>query len=361
MLSMLLTIVSCKEETVKLNDTLTPVNELTFPADASSVELQADDTPLVFQWTKASAADGDMVLYEVVFDKETGDFSEPFYKVLSDGNGLDPEKTFYHTDLIRIAGMAGIPSSGTGKIKWAVKTSKATNQQLSLVSRVMELKRPEGLSEIPAELYITGSATEAGDDVTKALKLKNKGDNQFEIHTALKPGTYYLTDMPSSEGKKFYIESGKIKEGDSPVTVADSKVYRLSFNLTGATVRATEIQGIGLYQSAYGTEKAQLVYTGNGQWEAASMEVEFFPFSWGRDERYKFIMHTSSGLEYWGSSNENNVSPDGQPASYFYLYPKTNDQWANTYKFSPAADNKRAKVIVNFGTEGEYTHQVTVL
>ncbi|WP_207424651.1 SusE domain-containing protein [Desertivirga brevis] len=360
LLLMLLAIVSCKEDTTALNENLSTVGSLSLPADQTSIELKADNTPLLFQWTEAVAEDGDKVLYEIAFDRENGDFSNPVYKVLSNGNGVQPQKTLFHTDLIRIAAMLGIPSAGTGKVKWTVLASKGTNRKLGSVSRTMTLKRPEGLAEIPAELYITGSATEAGEDITKALKLKNKGDGQFEIFTSLKAGTYYLTDKPGAGGKKFYIENGKVKEGDSPITVAGpTKVYRLNFN--AATVLQTEIQSIGLYQSAYNAEKGQLTYKGNGVWEVASMPVEFFPFSWGRDERYKFILHTSSGLEYWGSSKPDNVSPGGQPASYFFLEQKTSDQWANTYKFAPAADNKNVKVTVNFGAGAEYTHEVTVL
>ena len=71
-------------------------------------------------------------------------------------------------------------------------------------------------------------------------------------------------------------------------------------------------------------------------------------------------MHTSSGLEYWGSQNADNVPPAGQPASYFYLLPVTNDQWNNTYKFDPSADLHSVKVDIFFKADGPYTHTVTV-
>ena len=79
------------------------------------------------------------------------------------------------------------------------------------------------------------------------------------------------------------------------------------------------------------------------------------------DDRYKFILHTANGLEYYGSSNVNNNPPAGQPASYFYLLPVTNDQWNNTYKFPPAVDTHNVKVDVYFQGNGTYTHTATVV
>lgn len=139
------------------------------------------------------------------------------------------------------------------------------------------------------------------------------------------------------------------------------KTYRLTFDLNVATSKAVQIQSMGLYMSAYDKEIGQLNYIGNSTWEAASIPIEFYQFDWGRDERYKFILHTSAGLEYLGSENANNVSPAGQPDSYFYLVPVTNNQWDNTYKFDPSADMHNVKVDAFFKADGPYTHQATVL
>jgi hypothetical protein len=112
--------------------------------------------------------------------------------------------------------------------------------------------------------------------------------------------------------------------------------------------------------SAYNTEIGQLNYIGNSTWESDLIPVVFYPFSWGRDERYKFILHTAAGLEYWGSQNADNIPPAGQPDAYFYLLPVTNDQWSNTYKFDPSADNNNVKADVYFKADGPYTHKITV-
>ena len=360
----MLVITSCKKETRKLNENLTPVNSLVSPVDQAIINLEpTTNKSVLFSWEKTVAEDGNFVLYEIAFDKEGGDFSNPFYKTVSDGGGVENQITITHKELTKIAAQGGIQSSSTGKLKWTVIASKATNKMRASVSRTIELHRPAGFADIPTALYLTGSATEGGDDVTKAIAMKRVEPGVFEVYTSLKAGTYYLTDKQAADGKKFYVEGTVIKEGNSSITVTGStKVYRLRYDFNVASVlEATEIQSVGLYMSAYNTEIAQLNYIGNGVFQSPVTPVEFYQFSWGRDERYKFALHTSAGVEYQGSVNANNVSPVGQPASYFYLTPVSNSQWDNTYKFNPAADMKSVKVTVSFNPASPYTHEVAVL
>jgi hypothetical protein len=361
MLLAIISITSCKKEGKTLDLNLTAVGNLVSPDDNTHVVLDPTSaSSVLFKWDAATDADGGLVLYEVVFDKEGGNFSKPVYKTVSEGNGSKTQITFSHKDLNKIANTAGIAASSTGKLKWTVIASKGTNAKMASVSRTIQLDRPAGFAENPAELYLTGSATEGGTDITKAVHLKKIEDGVFEIYTSLKAGDYILTDKNTNGGKQYYVANGIIKEGSTPVTVSGAqKAYRLNFDFTSATSKSMEIQSIGLYMSAYGIEIGTLNYAGNSTWEAPNVPVEFYQFSWGRDERYKFIIHTAAGLEYRGSSAQNNDAPAGKPASYFYLWPVTNDQWNNTYKFDPSADKKNVKVDVMFTPEA-YTHKVTV-
>ncbi len=355
---------SCKKDERELNVQITGVSRLNLPADMADLDLDPTTAATeIFRWDSAAPEDGGLVMYEVVFDKETGDFSNPVFKLLSDGGGTQNQATISHKTLVKIAAAGGINASSTGKLKWAVVASKALNRQLSTAVNTISLQRPAGFAEIPTELYITGSATEGGTDITAALPMKKLDDGVFEIYTALGPGEYQLTDKPGADGRTFYVEGSVIREGTSgtPVT-GGPKTYRLKYDFNVASVLdATEIQEIGLYMSAYNTEIGQLSYIGGGKWQAASIPVVFYEFSWGRDERYKFVMHTSAGNEYIGSFNANNVSPVGQPASYFYLYPVNNAQWDYTYKFNPSADNKNVKVTIDFSAASAYTHEVVTL
>ena len=361
----LLLITSCKKDIKTLDLNITPVSSLAAPADNSDIQLQpATGANIVFQWSPALTPDSGLILYEVVFDKADGDFSNPLYKILADGSGVQTQATVSQKDLNKIAALAGIQASSSGKIKWGVLASKATNAKISTQIRTLQIDRPAGFATVPDSLFIFGTATEAGSDPSNGIPLKKTADGVFEIYTSLTAGSYLLTDQRNANGNEYYIDVNNnniIKLGNTPTEITGAtKAYRLDFDFNVATSEATEIQSIGLYQSANNAEIGQLTYAGNSTWQIDTLSVVFVQFSWGRDDRYKFIMHTPAGLEYWGSQNANNVSPAGQPASYFYLLPVTNDQWNNTYKFDPSADNHSVKVDIYFKASGPYTHTVNV-
>ena len=76
------------------------VNQLYEPTDGKEVVLQSSaSASLFFEWESAKAEDSGAPLYEVVFDKEGGDFSKPIYKVLSDNGGSLSYATISHKTL----------------------------------------------------------------------------------------------------------------------------------------------------------------------------------------------------------------------------------------------------------------------
>jgi hypothetical protein len=362
----LLLITSCKKDIKTLDLNITSVSSLTAPSDNSDIKLQpATGASIVFQWSPAQTPDSGVVLYEVAFDKADGDFSDPVYKILADGSGIQTQATVSQKDLNKIAALSGIQASSSGKIKWAVFASKATNEKMSAETKTLQIERPAGFATVPDSLFIFGTATEAGNDPANAIPLKKTADGVFELYTSLSAGSYLLTDQRNASGTQYFIDINNnniIKLGNTPTEITGgTKAYRLSYDFNVATSDLTEIQSIGLFQSANNAEIGQLTYIGNSTWQTDSLPVVFVQFSWGRDDRYKFIIHTPAGLEYMGSQNADNVPPAGQPASYFYLLPVTNDQWSNTYKFDPSADNHSVKVDVYYKADGPYTHKVTVL
>jgi len=367
-LMVLLTIVaftSCKKDSKgQLNTNVTPVSTLTTPLNNASLSLSPGGVGITFTWSTAAVPDGsDLVLYEVAFDKAGGDFSKPVYKILSDGSGVQAQATVPQDTLNKIASMAGIASSSTGSLKWAVIASKAANVKAGTAINTLQITRPAGFAVPPVSLYVTGSATEAGTDMSKAIALKKTTGGVFELYTSLQPGTYQLVDGLTASATKYYIDAnGIIQQGDATTTVtAATTPYRLYFDFNVATSKIVAIQSVGLFVSAYAAELGQLKYIGKSTWEAVKVPITFYQFSWGRDDRYKFALHTPNGIEYWGSSLANNDPPAGQPASYFYLWPVTNDQWNNTYKFPPAADTHNITVDLYFQASGPYTHTATAV
>lgn len=355
---------SCKKNEKDLNENISPIGALSLPVNQAAIKLTPSNAAASqqFKWTSATPEDGGLILYEVAFDKEGGNFSSPVFKVVSDGGGLQPQVTISHKDLTKIAALCGISSSSTGKVNWTVIASKASNRKVGQETRTLQLERPAGFAEVPIDLYLTGSASEGGDELSKAVKFKKLEEGVFELYTSLKAGTYFLTDKTVQTGRKFFTEGASIKEGTSSITVSgNAKPYYMKYDFNVASVtELSEVQSVGLYMSAYGNEIGQLSYTSGGTWQSGIIPVVFYQFSWGRDERYKFALHTSSGIKYMGSSSVNNVSPVGQPASYFYLNEVSSDQWNNTYKFDPLADNKSIKATVSLGATGPYSHNIVV-
>src|SRR5688500_11145966 len=190
-LVLLLSLVGCSKDDRDINMNITEVTTFYAPNDNIHVKLEpATSASVGFEWDHAKAEDGSLVMYEVAFDKENGDFTSPVYKMPSDGNGVQNKLTLSHKDLNRIANFAGIKSLETGKLKWTVMASKGTNVKKTALTRTIEVERPAGFAEIPTEVYLTGDATEAGSTLASAIKMKSTAPGVFEIYTSLKPGTY---------------------------------------------------------------------------------------------------------------------------------------------------------------------------
>lgn len=357
----------CKKDDYKLNTNIMPVEKLTAPVNDKFTKLQpATSASVSFEWEQARAEDGSLVLYEVVFDKEAGDFSEPIAKIASDGGGIQNKLTLTHKDLNSLAGKAGIAALGIGKLKWAVNASKGFNVQPSKENRVIEVERPAGFAEIPVDVFLTGAATEAGADLANAKKLKSVTAGVFEIYTSLNDGKYQFTDRNTGTPTTFYMDGGLLKENGESTHSGGTKVYRLRLDFNNASSTATEITGMGLWFAPEDKIMYDLAYEGNSTWSFTDKVITFKQESWGRDERYKFRLNVKdaegvAGEEWVGSSNQDNNRPtSATPLSFWELKPTTNDRWNFCYKFQTEVDTKACDVKVYFQADKNYTHEVIV-
>lgn len=363
-----LLIIGCKKEKSLDHTQVTEVSTLFTPENNKFLKLQPLSGTAVFEWAQAKAEDNGVVLYEVAFDKENGDFSKPLYSVSSDGNGLYNKLSFAFKDLNRIAEMAGIQPSGVGKIKWTVWSSKGINVKRSAVTHTLEIERPEGFSSIPADLFLTGAATEGNADLSKAVHFKQTAPGSFELYTSLKAGAYSFVERNSGSPKGYSLSgTNKLIEGGTTTVTGDVKQYRMVVDFNAASVTVTQIVSVGLWFAPDNKILVELPYKGNGQWEVKGTPVVFKQESWGRDERYKFRLTVrdaagAQSTEDFGSSNRDNSRPDNSTASsYWYLKAAPTSQWDYCYKFNGNADNKNVDVLVDFSAAATaYTHTVTV-
>lgn len=359
-------ITGCKKDKGLDHTQVSAVNTLFAPANDVFVKLDPKAGTMDFQWEQARAEDNGVVLYEVVFDKTSGDFANPLFSYASEGNGLYNKLSLSHAELNKIAANAGIEPLGTGKVKWTVRSSKGINVQQSPQTRTIELERPAGFSEIPADLYLSGSATETGTDLASARQFKKTATGVFEIYSMIKDGTYNFAERNSGTPKTFSAENGNLKNLGQITATGGTKVYRIKVDFNSASVTYTEISSIGLFLSGDNKVIFELPYANNGQFVATDAPVVFKQESWGRDERYKFQMKVKnqegvSATEWLGSANSDNQPPNADtPAPYFYVFAVNNSQYDFSFKFIKAADNKKVDVNLKLNATSAYTHTVTV-
>jgi starch-binding outer membrane protein SusE/F len=364
-----LLISGCSKNDRDINMNISEVTAFYAPNDNVYVKLEpATAASVGFEWEQAKAEDGSLVMYEVAFAKETGDFKTPVYKVSSDGNGVQNKLTLSHKDLNRIANLAGIQALSTGKLKWTVLASKGTNVRQATTSRTIEVERPAGFAEIPTEVFLTGTATEGGTNLASAIKLKQTSPGVFEVYTSLRSGTYNFVNRIQGTSTSYQVQGGFLKEGPavaSPTT--DTKVYRIELDFNNAAVRLLEVTKVGYWFAPNNVLAAELTYAGNSTFTATNVPIVFKQESWGRDERYKFRMTLkplaggADIVEDWGSVNRDNSRPTATtPASWYNLFKQNVSQWDYTFKFPTEADNKNVDLVLNFKPDAAYHHQVII-
>jgi len=362
--SFFLAFTGCQKDELS-NTKVTAVKTLYEPTNGKSVVLQSSaSASLYFEWEPAKAEDSGMVLYEVAFDKEGGDFSNPIYRMASDNNGGYNHATISHKQLNKIAAMAGIQSAATGKLIWTVFSSKGINDVKADESRTIELTRLAGFAEVPVDVYVTGEGSEGGADLTKASIMKATANGEFEVYTKLTAGkTYFFTDAKVGSPRKFYTDKGLLKEGTTGSTVTKTGVYRVKLDFNVGSSIYTEITNIELFFCPTNAFLFSLDYQAKGEWKASSKPITFKQEGWGRDERYKFKMTTinSAGdtVEEWlGTPNTDSRPTASSPASYYYLYPVDNSQWNGKFKFAGEMDMALVDVRVLLQADAPYTHEV---
>lgn len=363
-----LVLTACKEEN-DLNLNLTEVNSLLSPADNVSVILKpAQNMAIDFQWEQARAEDGSLVLYEVAFDQEGGDFSAPFYTTVSNGKGVENRLSLTHSELNRIASLGGADFFEKKKFIWTVMASKGSNIKKANQVRVIELERPGGFDVLPTQLFITGSATENGADASAALPMQQLEDGVFEVYTKLTPGSYQFIDAQSDGANTFFIsnQDGVKTVGGNGSTeyTGEEKTYRLRVDFNALSAQVDEVKSVGFWYCWENTIWFELDYAGAGVWKADDVTVNLSAVPWGFEERHKYQVVLNDGVtdreEWWGYVGNDSPGQDGTygtaDPSYFLAYRiENNDQWNYAWKLDrPAVNGKVVDFFLKFKGDEPY-------
>jgi starch-binding outer membrane protein SusE/F len=316
---------ACKKDKKEINLNLSEVRNFFTPADNKYVKLNPATNPTeIFEWEQAKAEDGALVLYEVAFDQESGDFSKPFYTVVSNGRGVENKLTLTHGQLNQIAALGGSDFFQRKKFKWTVLASKGTNVKKATVSRIIDLERPGGFAVIPGTVYITGSATEGGATLANALKMFQVGPGIFEVFTKLKAGTYQFVDGNTGTPRQFYLKDigggqlGLDVNGSATFTGAD-KIMRIRINFNDVNGSMVEVKSIRMWYSHGNAFKTTLNYVSNGLFRSSGYVADWIPVGWspGGEQRYKYKMVYNDGTgdkdlwinSFYGDPENQNTYP----------------------------------------------------
>lgn len=301
-ISTLLLFAGCAKDERDINLNLTGVPGLFTPADNKFIKLKpAANLTETFEWDQAKAEDGSLVLYEVAFDQENGDFSSPFYTVVSDNRGVNNKLTLSHGDLSRIASLGGSAFFQRKKFRWTVLSSKGTTVKKAAASRIIDLERPGGFAVLPGALYITGTATEGGPNLVSASKMMQVSPGVFEIFTKLKAGTYQFVDALTGTPNRYYtFDDAGIKAigvNGSTTFSGPDKIQRITLDFNNINAKSADVISIQMWYCMAGAFKTTLNYTTNGEWRSSGYIADWIPQGWAPlgEERYKYKMVYNDG------------------------------------------------------------------
>jgi hypothetical protein len=357
----------CKEDESFQDVSVTPVEQFYEPANNRSVVLQSSGS-MYFEWEKARAADNSVVYYDVLFDKEGGDFSKPVYVVTSDNKGISNGATITHKTLNKVAQLAGIELGQVGTLTWTVRSSRGLNAALATQARSISLVRINSVDDLEgAPLFITGAGSEDGQPVKFTGSI-----GEYEIYTRLEGGKPYYFYATAAGGKRTFVindnGNGFRETSTEPqgATVSETGIYRIHLDFGAAAASVEKIDKLELVVS-WTQRRSELAYTSKGVWELKDYNVQLASAPWGFDERYKLVFTIDGNEEHWGQKGPHF---DDRPAinrpGYRDMAPTDGGQWGGSqFKFPQELcdandlDKYTTDISVSMTAAKNYTHDFT--
>lgn len=356
----------CTENVNYADAKVTPVKELYAPAEGAYTKLIGlNGSVLRFAWDAAAAEDGMPVFYQVVFFKSQG--GEVVHAVDA---GTQTSIEISHKQINRAAGLAEVGSGEEGTIYWSVTANRGINQTFAAAGpRSLTVKRLTGFADIPDELYLSGTGTEAGDNVADAMKCRlaqDEEDGVFEVITRFTSGDYRFLTSTGVDAKSYAVVAGMLEEtaNAAATPMTDGSICRITVDFY---TRGFTVEKIKRVEYNYARDNAytqEMPYEGKGVWALDDKEVVFK----SGDERYNFWAFFEDGgneiREIWGSENFDNSGrgPAAGAGDYnnIRVTPWGGNDFEYTFKFNSAFDSRLVDIRLIMTGEGEaYTHTLT--
>jgi len=366
--ALVLLVVSCKEEYV-FNTEFTTPTALSSPTAVTINVASVNNIQL--SWTGGAAASG-MVIYEVLFDKVGGDFSNPVYRSFSD-LGVDTTFTLTHALLNTIARKAGIGTASTGNVIWTVTASKGGEVKNSNLTKEISVTRGAGIDYTGTTLYLYGTATE--NSGAGGQEMRKAADGVFIAYTkaAVNGNYYFKSSTTATDAFLCYADgAGKILEGAGTYDVtanATDEVYRVTVDLNTQKMTIDKIMNLKAIWGATFDVIGVLTYQGNGIFKADNCTVKFImstrpetnPPSWlgWTEERYYFTANINGIDKCFGRRDA--VSPERplgtEAVSFYELEEFAWSQWDHLWKMKSTLDLTKCTITVYTNKDGLIMHE----
>ncbi|PWG78754.1 SusE domain-containing protein [Pararcticibacter amylolyticus] len=361
----LLAFFGCKDE-YQLSDEFTEPTSLSSP---QKVTLDVSSSATIpFSWSGGGAADGSYVLYDVIFDKEGGDFTNPIEKIPGD-RGTSPKLTLTQDQLNVIARKGGIRPGETGKLAWTVLASRGGSIKKAGVVNSIEVTRGEGIDNMPEQLYLLGEGSE--NNGAAGLPFRKESDGVYVIYSKVS-GTGNLELKGSVQENEFhyFLDGAKLKEGTGSIRITpNTNPYRITVNFNTLSIKTEVISSVKCIWGATYNPIGNLAYIGNGKFEAKNCTIKFIApdrpdtnppgwLSWV-EERYYFIANIDGSDKCWGRMDGVSAErPTGnEPLSFYRLGEFSWSQWDHLWKMSGSLDLKKATITIDTNKDNLMVHQ----
>lgn len=333
---------ACEEDGQDVNYNIQPGNGLYIPADGASINLdQGLNTS--FEWTPSVAEDGGYIAYEILFDKENGDFSAPVAIKSSQLTGSKASLSISAKDLNDIAAAAGIENAKTGKLKWTVRAGKGLFAQTYTQANTITVTRINLVDPLPTAITMKGEALEEPAGITMLpayLDGKALGNGVFECFTRISDSEFTVSD---EQGRYYSLKSnGRIKyiaDGSSTDNSLQPGIYWIKIDFSAMTYTAKTISKIEYYAASWAdnsmnTKRVNLTYKGKGVWEMLDYDNAISDNS-SNDTRHRFNMMLDDGTTWFlgTTASLGTAYTTDYWRVYIYTYNQSDNDWNKTYNF----------------------------
>lgn len=344
---------SCEEK-----DNLDPLGNWTLSTPA--LKAPALDAALVlnedapsqgirFQWEAAKSSKNYQVRYTLVLDSAANaDVKSPILSMPSANGGKDLFAEPTGAQLDQALSAAGYAANTAVPLKWTV-IARSLDQE-TMASQAVSITR-FATESFPSQLFLSGSATEKGADLSQALAMKALKDasgnntNVYELYTGLTAGgTLKFYSATSGQSLNYGGASGQLAKNGSAIAAPGAGAYRITVNLNTNTYDLMKIDRWsvvgGIITGGWGGD-APLQYKGNSVWEGSVDLVDVGGFVFRANGDWAYLLKRIKG------TTDKLVMESQAPGGTFEDIPSTAtgkhiftlNLAADQYSYSIKADN----------------------